>query len=141
MPVNLGITFLIGGILGWIVVRILRPPRHLEGLVIATCSAGNVVFCLCHVPSKQFLLIWSRIPSGNMGNLLWIIIPAICEQDGNPFGNNKVSGARGLASFSMAVEPQISSVSALNAVLVEASDVFCSCRLEESTFGHIPTVS
>ncbi|XP_009420836.2 protein PIN-LIKES 7-like [Musa acuminata AAA Group] len=79
MPVNLGITFLIGGILGWIVVRILRPPRHLEGLVIATCSAGN------------------------MGNLLWIIIPAICEQDGNPFGNNKVSGARGLASFSMAI--------------------------------------
>ncbi|RWV93159.1 hypothetical protein BHE74_00022985 [Ensete ventricosum] len=64
------------------------------------------------------------MPSGNMGNLLWIIIPAICEEDGNPFGNDKMSSARGLASFSMAVEPQISSVSALNAVLVEVSDVF-----------------
>ncbi|URE42880.1 Membrane transport protein, partial [Musa troglodytarum] len=85
MPVNLGITFLIGGILGWIVVRILRPPRHLEGLVIATCSAGN------------------------MGNLLWIIIPAICEEDGNPFGNHEVSSARGLASFSMADIPLLPS--------------------------------
>lgn len=42
MPVNIGLTFLFGGILGWIVVKILKPERHLEGLVIATCSAGDV---------------------------------------------------------------------------------------------------
>lgn len=40
MPVNIAITFLAGGILGWIVVRILKPKRHLEGLIMATCSAG-----------------------------------------------------------------------------------------------------
>ncbi|URE42882.1 Membrane transport protein [Musa troglodytarum] len=82
MPVNIGITFLIGGILGWIVVKILRPPNHIEGLVIAACSAGN------------------------LGNLLLIIIPAICEEDGNPFGNYKICSARGISyvSFSMAVK-------------------------------------
>jgi hypothetical protein len=40
MPVNIGLTFLFGGILGWIVVKILRPKPHLEGLIIATCSSG-----------------------------------------------------------------------------------------------------
>jgi hypothetical protein len=40
MPVNIGLTFLIGGILGWILVKILRPKPYLEGLVIATCSSG-----------------------------------------------------------------------------------------------------
>ncbi|CAL9058015.1 protein PIN-LIKES 7-like [Musa acuminata AAA Group] len=81
MPVNIGITFLIGGILGWIVVKILRPPNHIEGLVIAACSAGN------------------------LGNLLLIIIPAICEEDGNPFGDYKICSARGISyvSFSMAL--------------------------------------
>ena len=42
MPVNIGITFLVGGIVGWIVVKILRPKPHLEGLIIATCSSGKV---------------------------------------------------------------------------------------------------
>ncbi|KAJ8465997.1 hypothetical protein OPV22_028549 [Ensete ventricosum] len=81
MPVNIGITFLIGGILGWIVVKILRPPKHLEGLVIATTSAGN------------------------LGNLLLIIIPAICEENGNPFGDQNICSSRGLSyvSFSMAL--------------------------------------
>lgn len=40
MPVNMGLTFLIGGILGWMVVKILKPPPYLEGLIVATCSAG-----------------------------------------------------------------------------------------------------
>ncbi|CAL9167742.1 unnamed protein product [Musa hybrid cultivar] len=81
MPINIGITFLVGGVLGWIVVKILGPPRHLEGLVIATSSAGN------------------------LGNLLLIIIPAVCEENGNPFGDQQICSARGLSyvSFSMAL--------------------------------------
>ncbi|WOL05325.1 protein PIN-LIKES 7-like [Canna indica] len=79
MPVNLGITFLIGSILGWIIVRMFRPPKHLEGLMIATCSAGN------------------------MGNLLWIVIPGICEEEGSPFGSDRIPSAHGLASLSMAI--------------------------------------
>ncbi|KAF8405575.1 hypothetical protein HHK36_010482 [Tetracentron sinense] len=81
MPVNIGITFLIGGILGWIVVKILKPEPRLKGLIIATCSAGN------------------------LGNLLLIIVPAICDEDGSPFGDESTCSSVGLsyASFSMAL--------------------------------------
>lgn len=81
MPVNIGIIFLIGGILGWITVKILRPPRHLENLVIATCSAGN------------------------LGNLLLIVVPAVCDDEGNPFGQHSICRSRALSyvSFSMAL--------------------------------------
>ncbi|XP_030975337.1 protein PIN-LIKES 7-like [Quercus lobata] len=81
MPVNIGLTFLFGGILGWVAVKILRPKPHLEGLIIATCS------------------------SGNLGNLLLIIVPAICNEDGSPFGERSNCSSVGLsyASFSMAL--------------------------------------
>ncbi|KAG6646305.1 protein PIN-LIKES 7 isoform X2 [Carya illinoinensis] len=81
MPVNIALTFLFGGILGWVVVKILKPKPHLEGLIIATCS------------------------SGNLGNLLLIIVPAICNEDGTPFGERNICSSVGLsyASFSMAI--------------------------------------
>ncbi|GMN28638.1 hypothetical protein TIFTF001_002115 [Ficus carica] len=81
MPVNIALTFIFGGILGWILVKILRPKPHLEGLIIATCS------------------------SGNLGNLLLIIVPAICKEEGSPFGDSQVCSSVGLsyASFSMAL--------------------------------------
>ncbi|KAG9442549.1 hypothetical protein H6P81_018403 [Aristolochia fimbriata] len=81
MPINIGLTFLFGGILGWIVVKILKPERHLGGLVIATCSAGN------------------------LGNLLLIVIPAICNEKGSPFGEPGICSVHGIAyaSFSMAL--------------------------------------
>ncbi|VFQ94998.1 unnamed protein product [Cuscuta campestris] len=42
---------------------------------------------------------------GNLGNLLLIIIPAICEEDGNPFGDKSTCSTIGLsyASYSMAL--------------------------------------
>ncbi|CAL5089891.1 unnamed protein product [Urochloa decumbens] len=82
MPVNIGIAFLAGGGLGWVAVLLLRPPPQLRGLVVASCSAAN------------------------FGNLLLVVIPAVCEQDGNPFGLARtVCSGRGLsyASFSMAL--------------------------------------
>lgn len=81
MPINIGITFLIGGILGWLTVKILKPSPHLEGIIIASCS------------------------SGNLGNLLLIIVPAICTENGSPFGDHRVCTSNGLSysSFSMAV--------------------------------------
>ncbi|KAK4790772.1 hypothetical protein SAY86_031185 [Trapa natans] len=81
MPINIGITFLVGGVLGWLLVKLLKPRPHLEGLVIATCSAGN------------------------MGNLLLIVVPAICKEKGSPFGNRDVCRTVGLsyASMSMAL--------------------------------------
>ena len=46
MPVNIVITFLLGGILGWLVVKIFRPDHNLEGLLIANSSAGTASFQL-----------------------------------------------------------------------------------------------
>ncbi|KAI7738386.1 hypothetical protein M8C21_008449 [Ambrosia artemisiifolia] len=81
MPINIGMTFLCGGILGWIATKIIRPKPHIEGLLIAMCSTGN------------------------LGNILLIIVPAICTQGGSPFGEHSVCKSKGLsyASFSMAL--------------------------------------
>lgn len=81
MPVNIGLIFLIGGTLGWIVVKMLRTEPYLEGFVIAACSAGN------------------------FGNLLLIVIPAICDEPGSPFGEPSTCRVFALsyASFSMAL--------------------------------------
>lgn len=51
MPVNIGLTFLFGGILGWIVVKILKPKPYLEGLVIAASSSG----CFLNYPLLRLL--------------------------------------------------------------------------------------
>ncbi|PWA84317.1 auxin efflux carrier family protein [Artemisia annua] len=81
MPVNIGITFLCGGTLGWIAVKLIKPEPHMEGLIIAMCATGN------------------------LGNILLIIIPAICTQSGSPFGDHNSCKTIGLSysSFSMAL--------------------------------------
>lgn len=115
MPVNIGITFLVGGVLGWVLVKLLKPRPHLEGLVIATCSSGRTfsdfLFRSSNIQlygaSMKFEINWLKcgVFSGNLGNLMLIIIPAICNENGSPFGNRDVCGTVGLsyASFSMAV--------------------------------------
>ncbi|XP_022874037.1 protein PIN-LIKES 4-like isoform X2 [Olea europaea var. sylvestris] len=81
MPFNILITFIIGSALGWVVIQITRPPPHLHGLVIGCCAAGN------------------------LGNMLLIIIPAVCKERGSPFGDSDVCSEYGMgyASLSMAV--------------------------------------
>ncbi|XP_047318099.1 protein PIN-LIKES 7-like [Impatiens glandulifera] len=82
MFVNVGLIFFFGGLLAWIAIKLLKPRPHLEGLIMATCA------------------------SGNLGNLLLIIIPAICNEDGGPFGDNhEACSSLGLsyASLSMAL--------------------------------------
>lgn len=81
MPINIGITFICGGILGWIAAKLIKPKPHLEGLLIAMCSTGN------------------------LGNMLLIIVPAICTEGGSPFGEHSICKSKGLSysSFSMAL--------------------------------------
>lgn len=81
MPINIGITFLCGGILGWIAAKLIKPKPHMEGLLIAMCSTGN------------------------LGNILLIIVPAICTEGGSPFGEHSICKSKGLSytSFSMAL--------------------------------------
>ncbi|KAJ0464308.1 putative membrane transport protein [Helianthus annuus] len=63
MPVNILLTFVIGSMLGWLLLIIARPPQHLKGLIIGTCAAGN------------------------LGNMLLIILPAVCKEKASPFGD------------------------------------------------------
>ncbi|TVU10369.1 hypothetical protein EJB05_43894 [Eragrostis curvula] len=82
MPVNIAITFMAGSILGWIACNILKTPQHFRGLIMAFCSAGN------------------------LGNLPLIIVPAVCDENGNPFGRDRgICRSRGLSysSLSMAL--------------------------------------
>lgn len=81
MPVNILLTFIIGSALGWILVKVTRTPQHLHGLVIGCCAAGN------------------------LGNLLLIIIPAVCEENDSPFGDSSTCSTNGeaYASLSMAI--------------------------------------
>ncbi|XP_057421851.1 protein PIN-LIKES 3-like isoform X1 [Lotus japonicus] len=81
MPVNVIVTFILGSALAWILIKITRPPKHLEGLILGCCSAGN------------------------LGNLPIIIIPAICKDKDSPFGEPDICYQYGMAyvSLSMAV--------------------------------------
>ncbi|KAM1484173.1 hypothetical protein TB2_035404 [Malus domestica] len=81
MPVNILITFIIGSILGCLLIQLTRPPAHLRGLVLGCCAAGN------------------------LGMMLLIIVPAVCKEKGSPFGAPDVCHmyAMGYASLSMAV--------------------------------------
>lgn len=44
MPINIGITFVVGGTLGWIAAKLIKPKPHLEGLLIAMCSTGTYLY-------------------------------------------------------------------------------------------------
>ncbi|KAE8670655.1 Auxin efflux carrier family protein isoform 1 [Hibiscus syriacus] len=81
MPVNIFITYIIGSALAWVLIRITKTPKHLQGMVIGCCSGGN------------------------MGNLLLILIPAICKESNNPFGDSSIcsTNAEAYASLSMAI--------------------------------------
>ncbi|XVF23416.1 hypothetical protein REPUB_Repub13aG0036000 [Reevesia pubescens] len=81
MPVNLLLTFVIGSILAWLLIKITRTPKHLQGIIIGCCSAGNT------------------------GNLPLIMIPAVCEEPSNPFGDPSLcsANARPYASLSLSI--------------------------------------
>ncbi|CAO2827863.1 unnamed protein product [Amaranthus hypochondriacus] len=81
MPINILIAFIAGSALGWILVKITKPPQHLQGLVIGCCTAGN------------------------LRNLPLILIPAICNEPKSPFGDYSICMLDGAAfvSISMAV--------------------------------------
>lgn len=106
MPVNIGITFLIGGILGWAAVKMLKLEHNLQALVIASCSAGSHE----HLLVCNILLMVANSScmhkTGNLGAMPLIIVPAICDEDGNPFGLSKICRVQGIsyASFSMVVK-------------------------------------
>jgi len=43
MPLNVLLTFIIGAALGWLLVKLMRVPHHLQGLVLGCCAAGRKI--------------------------------------------------------------------------------------------------
>lgn len=58
MPVNIGIIFLVGGLIGWVAVKALKPPKHLRGLIIASCSAGSALSLIISPFDISFQQAW-----------------------------------------------------------------------------------
>lgn len=54
MPINVLLTFIIGSFLGWIVIKITKPPLHLRGIIVGCCAAGN--FNIILLPNLSNLL-------------------------------------------------------------------------------------
>ncbi|CAH9106001.1 unnamed protein product [Cuscuta europaea] len=81
MSVNILLTFMIGSALGWVLVKVTGTSQEIHGLVISCCAAGN------------------------LGNMLLIIIPAVCEEKNSPFGDPSTCSTNGkaYASLSMAI--------------------------------------
>ncbi|KAJ3706839.1 hypothetical protein LUZ61_010544 [Rhynchospora tenuis] len=95
MMVNLGIIVFVGAFLGWIAVKILRPRGHIKGLIVATCATDNLPKLISPVKSL----------AGNFGYLPLIVVPALCNEKDNPFGDSSACFTNGLAyvSFSTAL--------------------------------------
>ncbi|KAK9233078.1 hypothetical protein WN943_023327 [Citrus x changshan-huyou] len=79
MPINILCTFIIGSVLAWILIKVTRAPRHLKGLVLGCCAAGN------------------------LGNLPLIIIPAICREKNSPFGDPEICHKYGMTYVSLSM--------------------------------------
>ncbi|KAI5060107.1 hypothetical protein GOP47_0024527 [Adiantum capillus-veneris] len=81
LPVNVVLTFVIGGLLGLLVIKVFKPQPQLVRLTLACCSAGNV------------------------GNLPLVLIPAVCMEPKSPFKQTQVCIRDGLAyvSFGLAL--------------------------------------
>ncbi|OWM66513.1 protein PIN-LIKES 3-like [Punica granatum] len=110
MPINILLTFVIGSALGWILIKVTRAPRHLKGLILGCCAAGN------------------------LGNLPLIIVPAVCKEKGSPFGDPDVCQTYGLAyaSLSMAIGAIYLWSYVYNIVRISSNKVSSEVKTEES---------
>ncbi|XP_050376788.1 LOW QUALITY PROTEIN: protein PIN-LIKES 3-like [Argentina anserina] len=115
MPLNILLTFVVGSIFGWILNLLTRTPPHLRGLIIGFCAAGN------------------------LGNLLLIIIPAVCKEKGSPFGAPDVCYNSGLAyaSLSMAISAVYLWSYVYNIMRISSK----KCTLDQDTIQSLEGIS
>ncbi|KAJ7521297.1 hypothetical protein O6H91_19G046500 [Diphasiastrum complanatum] len=83
IPINVLMSFLIGGSIGFVVVKICKPPPHLRRLIIACCATGNT------------------------GNLPLVLVPATCAEANNPFGSPDECNSNGVAYVSFGLSMSI----------------------------------
>lgn len=44
MPLNVLITFIIGSVLGWLLVKITNAPKRMRGMILGSCAAGKLYY-------------------------------------------------------------------------------------------------
>ncbi|XP_056695269.1 protein PIN-LIKES 3 [Spinacia oleracea] len=112
MLVNVLLTFLLGSAMGWILAKLTKPPKHVKGLILASCS------------------------SGNLGNMPIIILPAMCKEKGSPFGAADVCERYGLAyaSLSMAIGSVYFWLYAYNIVRISSKEAIANTGVIAETF-------
>nr|XP_007134485.1 hypothetical protein PHAVU_010G051100g [Phaseolus vulgaris]ESW06479.1 hypothetical protein PHAVU_010G051100g [Phaseolus vulgaris] len=119
MPVNILLTFVIGSLLGFLLVKLTKVPHHLQGLVLGCCA------------------------SGNLGNLPIIIVPALCKQSGNPFGDVNVCSKNALAyaSLSMALGSVYIWSYAYNLVRLYAPKICNEAKIVENSMKNSMSIT
>lgn len=50
MPLSVLLTFFIGAIFGWLLMKMITVPDHLRGLVLGCCAAGSLGFRALSLP-------------------------------------------------------------------------------------------
>ncbi|XP_057544988.1 protein PIN-LIKES 3-like [Amaranthus tricolor] len=101
MVPNVVLSLVIGSAMGWTLAKITKAPKHVKGLILASCSVGN------------------------LGNIPLIVLPAMCKEKGSPFGTPDVCERYGLAyaSLSMAIGSVLFWLYAYNIVRITSKDV------------------
>ncbi|XP_057544493.1 protein PIN-LIKES 3-like [Amaranthus tricolor] len=116
---NVLLTFLIGSAMGWVLAKLTKAPKHVKGLIVASCSAGN------------------------LGNLPLIILPAMCKEKGSPFGAPDVCERNGLAyaSLSLALGTVYFWLYAYNIVRISSKEVLRDVCMNSKTLGNASSVA
>ncbi|XP_020235381.1 protein PIN-LIKES 3 [Cajanus cajan] len=115
MPLSILVTYIAGTVLGWLLIKAIRVPHHLHGLVLGCCAAGN------------------------LASLPLIVVPAICKEQNNPFGDEAVCNRNGLAyaSLSMAVGYTYAWSITFNIVRIYSPKISNAVKVDESTVTPI----
>ncbi|KAH1037071.1 hypothetical protein AAZX31_20G188100 [Glycine max] len=118
MPLNVLLTYIIGAALGWLFLKITKEPSDMQGLVLGCCAAGNV------------------------GNLLLIIVPAVCKESGSPFGAVDVCNKKGMAyaSLSLAIGNIYLWTFAYNIIRIYSGKIFNVNKVDDSTVGPVSAI-
>lgn len=79
MPVNILATFILGSALGWILIKITRPPKYMEGLILGCCSAGMnsylwlmIIICLMY-PKVRFSTCGLLLPALHLQCIIFVM--------------------------------------------------------------------
>ncbi|XP_021759360.1 protein PIN-LIKES 3-like isoform X1 [Chenopodium quinoa] len=142
MVVNILLTFLLGSAMGWVLAKLTKAPKHIKGLILASCSAGNF-----YNSSHLFTFIYEilvvlasnfTVKPGNLGNTI-IILPAMCKEKGSPFGAPDVCERYGLAyaSLSMAIGTVYFWLYTYNIVRISSKEATASTSVTDETLVNV----